>query len=98
MFIPAVKLEVGDRKGIQKFWQFINSSVHLHEELYCGFFPQSMMVPNIYTGVAAVGSSPTPGQGAAGRRISLWETSAIELQFMFSFQSLNPRILVKCTG
>lgn len=57
-----------------------------------------MLVPKIHTGVAAVDSSLTPEWGVAGRRISLWETSAIELQFMFSFQNLNPRILVKYFG
>lgn len=84
---------MGDRKGMQKFWHFINSSVYLHEELYCGYFPEFKFVPKIYTGMAAVGSSLTPGG-----RVFLWETSGIDLHIVFSFQSLNLRILVKYFG
>lgn len=45
---------------MQKFWQFINSSVHLQEEFYYGYFPELRFVPKLYT-MAAVGSSLTPG-------------------------------------
>lgn len=48
--------------------------------------------------MAAVGSGLTPGV-AVVRRASMWlNPSALEIQFVFSYQSLITRILVKYFG
>lgn len=73
--------------------------MYLHEELYRAT-SLNLSLCQKYTLVWQQWSAALllGWMGEGGGRVFLWETSGTELHIVFSFQSLNLRILVKSFG